>query len=180
MLRLGKRQLLVTALLVSCASACGGITDTWTHARGPLAVRATIRPRGGILWNPVPNYRCLVEARSGTAADWRTVLELETDDPICVLEQDWHFVSETLAYGHVASEYLATTDGGRSWIRWDADTLELPEVSGVEIAFVGIEPDGRGTMTLHSWNTGGGRGTVVASTVNYGRTWSLAAPGEAP
>ena len=115
-----------------------------------------------------------------TASSWCTVFELETDDPICISEQDWHFASDSLAYGHVLDEYVATSDGGRSWIRWHVSDLSLEDIhGGVDIASVRIEADGRGTMMLHTWNTAGKQGTILAHTANYGRAWAVAKPGHA-
>jgi hypothetical protein len=102
-------------------------------------------------------------------------MEFRHDDPVPLPGQNVRFVTADIAYLFMGWKYAVTTDRGKSWAVWNAET-DLPnwQCCNYElIARVEVESNGIGKMFLRP--IPGRRGEVnQLFTSDFGRHWIVA------
>lgn len=88
------------------------------------------------------------------------------------------FVSDQIGYIFRDSYYMMTTDGGLTWLVWDANR-ELPVKEFMQqynlwpaIEDIELQPNGTGKMRLYQYLTAREKGPLLL-TADYGRHWKI-------
>lgn len=113
---------------------------------------------------------------SGTRAknfdDMDSVVTIRRDIQIPIPHENVKLIGDKIGYIFMGWVYAVTTDGGKTWTKWDAEQA-LPNWQCCNqnlIRSVTIESNGIGTMTL---NLGKDKeGITLLRTQDYGKTWA--------
>ena len=176
MSRQARRAKVALAIAALTCAACW-VADDWTKQSGEMTIHVKLRARDPF---PLADGRCTISARRNDEWLWHEVLDFVHDDFICLGQEDWHEVTPTVAFGSFNIYYLATGDGGRSWITWQLTPSSLPckDCFG-EIERVELKPDGIGEMDVHWISYHATDGPAKLRTSDYGKSWTLLTPPEA-
>jgi hypothetical protein len=87
-------------------------------------------------------------------------------------------MNDRVAYAFIGNYYMATTDSGRTWFVWDANT-ELPVEQIMDrynlwpaVKTIEMQSDGAGRMTLYQYSNERERGPDL-HTLDFGRRWTM-------
>jgi hypothetical protein len=170
-MREGLIQIVVLcALIFSSCARQGEEVSRWETADSAIHVRIIeLVEVGGF-----PNGAYYVfESRSPTDKDWHHVMTFRHDDQVRIPTESVIIKSTSLAYVSMGWMFAVTTDSGRTWSVWNAES-NLPGWTCCNyglIRSVDLDSGGSGTMTLNPIR--GRTGEVPRLYTNdYGRTWT--------
>ena len=106
--------------------------------------------------------------------DWVLAVQVRTDDDIPLPVKNVRFVSADTAFLFMGRKYAVTTDGGKHWTVWNAET-DLPGWQGGHCGFIGsveMTNNGVGKMILRRIQ-GRAREVDQLSTSDFGRHWTV-------
>lgn len=152
----------------------GEISETWQVANETLRVR--IDRREEICWGICDAYY-VFQSSPGSVEHWREFMRFRHDDPVAIPRENIRFVNASVAYAFMGWMYAVTTDAGKTWSVWSAET-DLADwhcCNYLLIKDVHIEPSGTGTMTLRPITDRPGE-VPDLSTTDFGRHWRALGP----
>ncbi len=146
----------------------------WEPADAPVKIRLK-RFRAWSL--PLPPSLYSLESRASGRDGWREIASWETDDQYALPKDQVRFVGERVACVFFRTQYVVTTDGGKTWSTWDS-MRSLPSLKFPIIVDVKLEDRGRGSLTVNYIKNGlatapAERGTATLKTIDYGLHWAL-------
>jgi hypothetical protein len=102
-------------------------------------------------------------------------MEFRHDDPVPLPSQNVRFVTRDVAFLFMGWKYAVTTDGGKSWAVWNAET-DLPNWQCCNYQLIGnVEVRGNGVGQMSLRPIPGRRGEVnQLFTSDFGRHWVVA------
>jgi hypothetical protein len=139
---------------------------------GPaFTIRISAFPENNGGFVPGAYYR--FEARPSDSKGWVTAMEFRHDDPVPIPKQNIKFLTSEIAFVFMGWRYSVTTDGGKNWHLWSAET----DLTGWKccnyglINAVELSQSGKGKMTLNPIE---GRAGEVPELVtsDFGRHWT--------
>jgi hypothetical protein len=117
-------------------------------------------------------YYFAVESADFQTNVWHEVMSWQVDDPIPIQRQQVGQVDERIVYAFGNWTYVVSTDGGRSWSRWDAQR-QLPDFHKTIIKEVTIRSGGNGAMVIiYKTQNDAPFVTATFETADYGVHWS--------
>jgi len=111
----------------------------------------------------------VLECQTGSGSSWREIATFRHDDQITIPRDQLRAVNADVAYFYIGWIYAVTSDGGKSWVVWDAEN-DLPGWQPADYRFItGVElqPDGKGTMRVSTLRFPYDR----LVTDDFGKTW---------
>ena len=102
---------------------------------------------------------------------WQGIISLRLDEPVSLKHNQISFVSNDICFVFVGWKYAVTTDGGKTWTKWDAEDqfINTSCCHSNLIKNVQILPNGEGVMYLNSEQS-----TYSALyTKDYGKHWEI-------
>lgn len=152
-------------------STRGKIFDNWETANAEFKIRISAYKEMAAF---TPGAYYVFQSAKVGSDNWSEFMTLRTDGLIPIPREQVRFVNDHTGYAFMGATYAVTTDGGRTWTCWNADS-ELKEsvrVDSRSIKKVDISADGTGVM--HLYDNPFQQGQVpILRTHNYGRHWSL-------
>ncbi len=152
----------------------GGVTESWETSNQTFKLRINRHSEENAFLGGA--YYVFQSASIGSD-NWREIFTARHDDPNPIPRENLQFVNPQIAFVFFGPKYAATTDGGRSWMVWNA--WEANESMQFEkyrlypsIEAVSVESDGRGKMRLFS-TTDKPVNQPELRTIDYGRSWGL-------
>jgi hypothetical protein len=94
------------------------------------------------------------------------------DDPGPIQREHVQFVADSIAYAFGHTNYVVTTDSGKTWSEWDAKKA-LPNPAACAIQKVQISDDGTGNMVVWWRRTHENGGLSDLGTTDFGVHWTL-------
>ena len=162
----------VLSLLVFCPPHKGRVVESWQSSDGPLALRIDVHEErcGGF----VPGVYLCYWSRSSSSSAWSLFMELRHDDPIAPPADQVRVASETVAYCYFSSDFASTSDGGKTWHRWNVHSSRPydPDVFAGTIEHVAVDPDGKRVMAV-SWHGTKGDIRLRLTTNDFGAAWAV-------
>lgn len=117
---------------------------------GPeFTMRISAFPEEGVAFVAGAYYR--FESLPSDSKDWVIAMEFRHDDPVPIPRENVRFMPPKSAFVFMGWKYAVTTDGGKHWRLWNAET----DLAGWRccnyglIQQVELEPSGAGKMILH-------------------------------
>ena len=104
--------------------------------------------------------------------NWSTIMTFRHDDPVPIPRKNVRFVNDQIAYVFMGWKYAITTDSGKTWSLWNAET-DLPGWRCCNYELIGdidIRPNGSGKMTTNQILGRSGE-LPVLHTTDFGRHW---------
>jgi hypothetical protein len=162
----------IVASFVSCARPrpAEHPTEVAEIAGAAFSIRISEFPEenGGF----VPGAYYLFEGRPHDGKKWVTAMQFRHDDPVPIPKQNVKFLTPEIAFVFMGWRYSVTTDGGKNWHLWSAET----DLTGWKccnyglINAVELSQSGKGKMTLSPIQ---GRAGEVPRlfTADFGRHW---------
>lgn len=152
----------------------GGVTESWETSNQGFKLRIDRHSEenaflGGAYY--------VFQSASTDTDNWHEIFTARHDDPNPIPRENLQFVNPQIGYVFFGPKYAVTTDGGRSWVVWDA--WEANKIWQFEkyklypsIEAVSVGSDGRGKMRLFSI-TDKAVNQPELRTTDYGRSWDL-------
>lgn len=136
---------------------------------GGLSIRVTAyKETGGFL---VGAYY-VFESMPRSSRRWKKMMVYRHEDPVKIPIDQIRFVDGTVAYLFMGWKYAVTTDAGKNWSIWSADTalVEWKDCNYILIREAIIHSDGTGTCDALCLRR---NEPLRLATVDFGRTWQL-------
>lgn len=137
------------------------VLETWQTLDSVIKIRVMAYSLSGV--EPSGIYYTF-ESPEPESNLWRSIMTFRQDQRIPIPRDQVRIVNAQIGYVFMGFMYAVTTDGGRTWSAWDAET-DLPnfEPNTEFIQDVSVAEDGLGVMKLKK----------ALHTKDYGRHWSL-------
>ena len=126
----------------------------------------------------LPGARYVFQSSAAGSEDWHEILTFKADQAISIPRNQIRLMNDRVAYAFIGNYYMATTDSGRTWFVWDANT-ELPVEQMMDrynlwpaITTIDMQSDGAGRMTLYQYSNERKRGPDL-HTLDFGRRWTM-------
>ncbi len=113
-----------------------------------------------------------VESYSEDLRRWRGVISIQSNQRTLLSKNNIVLLSKNIAFVFIGWKYSVTTDGGKTWHKWDGES-ELPNwkcCASDLIQRVIMSPDGNGAMTLR-FKPNSSLEVMQLRTQNYGKSW---------
>ena len=149
----------------------GKLLEEWETANTIFRVRVTAYNEKALI---IPGAYYVFQSAPIGSKNWQEIMTLKFDDPVPIPRDQVRLVNDRIGYAFMGETYAVTTDSGRTWARWNADT-ELKDrvhVHSRSIEKVNIAADGTGTMHLYKNPFQQGPAPTLR-TQDYGRHWKL-------